>query len=184
MKNNVIRLGTGFAVLLGLAYLGHQVFVQDTPAAAATVAAGASTTAATAVALPADASSYPVYPDRLTEKALGLDYSTFSGDFVHGVTVTPLPPHFPGAALLRVLPGTAHALEIGLSDKRCAQSVHVAVYRIDDRQSVGNAALDAHAPTLSLPFGDGKMPAMLVDIRMDDKAQNNYWCGVDVRWVR
>lgn len=172
MNKNVIRLAGGFVILLGLAFLGNRALVAkpgDTAGAAASAGG---------------AGGYVVYPDRATESALGLDYASFSGNFVQKVTVTPLPPQFPGATMLRILPGDARSLEISLNDLRCANPVHVALHRINDKQAVGSAALDARAPKLSVPFSDGKIPAMLLEIRMDEKAENNYWCGVNLHWNR
>lgn len=179
MKKNLIRFAGGFMVLLGLAYVGHQVFVKPVtggPKATAGPVAGAAPVTG--------ASAYVVYPDRETEKAYKLDYPIFSGDFVQAVTVTPLPPHLPGAVMLRVQPGAAKAIEISLNELRCASPVHVVFYRISDRVALARAVLDTASPTLSIPFGDGVVPPALLEIRMDDKASNNYWCGVGVRWSR
>ncbi len=178
MNNNIVRLGAGLAIVLGLAYVGNQVF-NPTPGAAP-AAASADVQAAGAPG----ARGFAVYPDRATEKELGLDYPTFNGNFVQDVTVTPLPPHFAGATLLRLLPGEAQSLEIKLNDAKCASPVHVALYRLNDRNALAKAALGPDALELSVPFGDGKVPAALLEIRMDEKAQNNYWCGVSVRWVQ
>jgi hypothetical protein len=173
MNKNVIRLAGGVVVLV--AYLGRQVFSHNESGTAPVAAkAGAAV----------NAHGYVVYPDLATEKALGLDYPTFNGDFVNNVVVTPLPPYFPGATLLRVVPGQAHAIDVALNDTRCASPVHVAVYRINDRTTIASAALDAKTTKFSVPFGDGKLPAMLVDLRMDEKAQNNYWCGVTISWAK
>lgn len=182
MNKQIVRLGAGFFVVLGLAYLGNQVFspastnVPDAGAPAATAAAGGASTAG-------GKNAFAVYPDRATETALGLDYPTFSGDFTSHVTVTPLPPNVPGATQLRILPGEARAIEIGLNEKRCMAPVEVVVYRINDKKAIATAALDPNNPVLAVPFGDGKVPALLVEMRMGEKAENNYWCGVGVRWL-
>lgn len=177
MNKNLIRLTGGFVVLLGLAFAGHQVFVQP---GAASQAASAGPAAAPEPA----ASAYVVYPDRVTEQEFKLDYATFNGKMVQDVTVTPLPPHLPGAAMLRVVPGTAKAIDVALNEKRCGSPVHIVFYRINEKTALARAALDAATPTLSIPFADGKIPAGLLEIKMDDKAENNYWCGVTVRWTR
>lgn len=177
MKKNLIRLTAGFAVLVGLAWIGHQVFVEPGTHVPAPVANAAS------IPDPA-ASAYVVYPDRVTEQELKLDYAIFNGNLMQEVTVTPLPPHFPGAVMLRVVPGDAQAINASLNEMRCAKPVHVMFYRINDRTPLAQAALDPTTPTLSIPFADGKIPAGLLEIRMDEKAENNYWCGVTVRWMR
>ena len=76
MNNNIVRLGAGLAIVLGLAYVGNQVF-NPTPGAAP-AAASADVQAAGAPG----ARGFAVYPDRATEKELGLDYPTFNGNFV------------------------------------------------------------------------------------------------------
>jgi len=174
MIKNILRLAGGFIVLVGLAYVGHQLFVRP----------GAGTPAAAPAAAPELASAYVVYPDRATEKELKLDYATFNGNLVQDVTVTPLPPHLPGAVMLRVASGNAEAINVSLNEARCGSPVHVVFYRIDDKKPVAQAALAAAAPTLSIPFADGHVPAGLLEIKMDEKAENNYWCGVTVRWTR
>lgn len=178
MNKNIIRLAGGFAILLGLAYLGNKIIV---PATRGTTTAGAG---AELTGVAGGAGGYAVYPDRATEAALGLDYATFNGNFAQDLTVTPLPPQFPGAAMLRLLPGDAWSLQVRLNDPRCASTVHVALYRINDRQAVANVALNARALEASFPFSDGKIPSMLMEVRMDEKAENNYWCGVNVHWNR
>lgn len=172
MNKNIIRVASAFAICLGLAYLGNKIVIPNSgvSAAGATPAAGAG--------------SYVVYPDSATEAALGLGYATFSGHSAQDVTVTPLPPHVPGAAMLRVLPGDAQSLDISLNDARCGSPVHISLYRINDKQAVAGAVLDAKARAMSIPFSDGKIPAMLLEMRMGEKAQNNYWCGVNVHWSR
>ena len=185
MNKQIVRLGAGFVIVLGLAYIGHQVFQSpgaDAPAGAAPGAAATATAGGASTA--AGKSAFAVYPDRATEAALGLDYPTFSGDFAHQVTVTPLPPGTPGATQLRILPGEAHGLDIGLNEKRCGAPVQVAIYRINDKKAIATAALDSNNPIMNVAFDDGKVPALLVEMRMDEKAQNNYWCGVSVRWVQ
>lgn len=177
MNKNIIRLAGGFVILVGLAYVGHQVFVQ--PGAASQEANAAPPAAPQPVP-----SAYVIYPDRGTEQELKLDYSTFNGNLVQEVTVTPLPPHLPGAALLRVTPGDAQALNISLNETRCASRVHVAFYRINEKAPLASAALTSASPTLSIPFADGKIPPGLLEIKMDEKAENNYWCGVAMRWAR
>lgn len=178
MNKNIIRLASGFAICLGLAYLGNKIVIPNS----GVNVVGAAPAAGTAPA--AGVGSYVVYPDSATEAALSLGYDTFSGHSAQGVTVTPLPPHLPGAAMLRVLPGDAQSLDISLNDARCASPVHVSLYRINDKQAVAGAVLGAKAREMSIPFSDGKIPAMLLEIRMDEKAQNNYWCGVNVHWNR
>jgi hypothetical protein len=181
MNKNLYRLTGGFVVLLGLAYLGHQVFVHDADPSAASTTATA-TAAAPAVALAAANNAYAVYPDTATQSALGLSYPTFNGDFVHGVVVTPLPPNFPGATSLRVNAQNGHKIDIGLTDTRCAARIHVAVSKINDRHAIESRDLDAATPKFSIPFADGKMPPLLIEMTLDEKAPNNYFCGVNVAW--
>ncbi|MEW6318027.1 MAG: hypothetical protein AB1670_16780 [Pseudomonadota bacterium] len=178
MNKNLIRLGAGFVILCGLAYLGHEVFVQP-----AGDVEGARAESATAGPL-GGRRGYVVYPDRNTEKELKLDYPTFAGNFADNVTVTPLPPHFPGKVLLRMLPGKAKEIEISLTDLQCVGPVHVALLRINDRAPVATGVLDPKQAKLSVPFSDGQVPAMLAELYMDEKAENNYWCGVALRWVQ
>jgi len=198
MNKHIVRLGAGFVVLVGLAYIGHHVFVQpgdkaaadalgsaaaSAPAPAATAPAAAAQAPASAIQGPVGGSrAYAVYPDRATEKLFKLDYPTFKGNFAQDVTITPLPPHFAGKVMLRLLPGQAQAVEIALDNPRCTSSVQVALYRVDDRKAVATAALDAKNGTLSLPLADGQVPELLAEIGMDKKAKNNYWCSVTIRW--
>jgi len=177
MNKSLIRLTGGFVLLLGLAYAGHQMFGQ--PGAASQAAS-----TGPAAAPEPTASAYAVYPDHATEQELKFDYATFNGKMVQDVTVTPLPPHIPGAAMLRIVPGSAKAIDISLNEKRCASPVQVVFYRINEKTALARAALDAATPTLSISFADGKIPAGLLEIKMDEKAENNYWCGVTVRWTR
>lgn len=173
MNKNLIRLGASFFILCGLAYLGHELFVQP-----AGDAEGATAGA------PGGRRGYVVYPDRNTEKELKLDYPTFAGNFDNGVTVTPLPPHVPGKVLLRMLPGKVKEIEISLNDLRCVGPVHVGLLRINDRAPLATGILDPKQAKLSVPFSDGQVPPLLAEIYMDEKAQNNYWCGVVLRWVQ
>lgn len=199
MNKHIVRLGAGFVVLVGLAYIGHHVFVQPgdkvtaaaspssaapaSVAASAPVLAAAAPTPASAIEGPAGGSrAYAVYPDRATEKLFKLDYPTFKGNFSQDVTITPLPPHFAGNVMLRLLPGQAQAVEVALDDPRCASSVQVALYRIDDRKAIATATLTAKQAVLSLPLADGQVPEILAEISMDKKAKNNYWCSVTIRW--
>jgi len=173
MNKNLIRLGAGFVILVGLAYLGHEVFVQPAGEAKSAMAGPMS-----------GHRGYAVYPDPNTEKELKLDYPTFAGNFDSALTVTPLPPQFAGKVLLRMLPGKAKEIEIALNDLQCVGPVHVALSRINDRAPLANGILDAKNPKLSVPLSDGQVPAALAEIYMDEKAQNNYWCGVVLRWVQ
>ena len=173
MSKNLIRLGAGVVILSGLAYLGHEVFVKpagDAESATAGLLSGHR--------------GYGVYPDRHTEKELKLDYPTFAGNFDNAVTVTPLPPQFPGKVLLRMLPGKAKGIEIALNDLQCVGPVHVSLFRINDRAALVNGTLDAKQPKLLVSLSNGQVPAALAEIYMDEKAPNNYWCGVVVRWVQ
>lgn len=183
MNTNLIRLAAGFTVCVGLAYISHQVFMQPLPGEQVAAAASGAPPAAAAAPAPGTR-AYVIYPDGATEKEFKLDYATFQGSFVDEVTVIPLPPHFSGAATLRVVAGDAHAVEIGLNETRCASAVRVAFHRLTDKTPVASGALDATTPKLTIPFVDGKMPAGLLDMRMDEKAENNYWCGVTVRWLK
>ena len=181
MNKTLIRLGAGFVILCGLAYLGHQVFVQPAGEVFAQPAGNAESATAGPLGGPR---GYVVYPDRNTEKELKLDYPTFAGNFANDVTVTPLPPHFPGKVLLRMLPGKAKEIEISLNDLRCVGPVHVALLRINDRAPLVTGILDPKQAKLSVPFGDGQVPPLLAELYMDEKAQNNFWCGVTLRWVQ
>jgi len=186
MNKTVYRFAGVFVAVLGLAYLGHNLFVR---ASAVAQAPGAPRAAAAAVApvaagapVATNARAYAVYPDRETDSALGLSYSSFSGDFVKGVTMTPLPPNVAGRTALRIKGHQGKTLVFSLNDPRCASPVHVAVNSVDSKQSIESGALTAAAPKLTVQFDKQWLPNMLVEMRMDDKAQNNYFCGVTVTW--
>lgn len=191
MNKTLIRFTGGFVVLLGLAYLGHKVVVRTPETAPAPVkaeaaqqAAAAAPAAAPAAAAPAvvNANAYAVYPDRQTDTDLGLTYSSFSGDFVKNVVVTPLPPHVAGRTVLRIKGQQSSGLSVVLNDPRCASPVHVVVSRIDQKQPMETQALSAANPKFTMQFDKQWLPHLLVETRMDDKAQNNYFCGVTVSW--
>lgn len=177
MNKNIYRFAGAFVVLLGLAYLGNRVFMHPAEDSAAVTPGAASTPAAAP-----QANAYVVYPDKDTETALGFPYSSFKGDFVHGVVMTPLPPYMPGRVTLRIQPQKGQALTLALADTRCASPVHVFVSRFNDKNSMVTAVLSTAAPKLSVPFGDGNIPALLVEVQMDEKAPNNYFCGIAVGW--
>jgi hypothetical protein len=183
MNKNLIRLSAGFIILCGLAYLSHQVFVQPAGDAKSATAAAGDAKSATAGPL-GGRRGYVVYPDPNTEKELKLDYPTFAGNFANDVTVIPLPPHFPGKVLLRMLPGKAKEIEISLNDLRCVGPVHVALLRINDRAPLATGVLNPKQAKLSVPLSDGQVPPLLAELYMDEKAQNNFWCGVALRWVQ
>lgn len=187
MNKTLYRFAGGFVALLGLAYLGHKVIVRAPAAAPAAVqaqapAAPAAAAAPQAVAAAPGGNAYPVYPDRETDTALGLTYSSFSGDFVKGVTMTPLPPGAAGHTTLRIKGQKSAALSIALNDVRCASPVHVVVSRIDDKRAVETRELTAANAKFEMQFDKQWLPNLIVETRMDDKAANNYFCGVAVRW--
>lgn len=186
MKKNLYRFIGAFVALLGLAYLGHQMFLRgsQSPAAPAPVAAAtpAAPPAATSSPIVANTNAYAVYPDKATDTALGLSYSSFNGDFARNIVMTPLPPNMAGQTTLRIQPQKGQALNLALTDKRCASPVQIVVSRITDKNPVATRALTAAEPTLSIPFADGNLPPLLVEVRMSDKAENNYFCGVAATW--
>jgi len=189
MNKNLYRFTGVFVALLGLAYLGHQVFVRGSqapaaPAAEAPAAAVAPAPNVAAVAAPvvANANAYAVYPDKATDTALGLSYTSFTGDFSHNVVMTPLPPNAAGRTTLRIQSQQGHALNLALADKRCASPVHVVISRVNEKTPTASAALSPSQPKLSVPFADGKIPPLLVEVKMDDSAQNNYFCGIVANW--
>lgn len=184
MHNYLFRFIGVFVALLGLAYLGHHVVQQGKQAAPAPAAAPvAATPVPAASGAGGSQQAYAVYPDSATEKLLGLGYQTFHGDFVRGVTVTPLPPHTAGTTTLRIAAQPASKVDIVLNDPKCAAPVQVVVSRIDDKGAIEKRDLDAGTSKLSLPFPDGKVPQLLIEMRMGDKAANNYFCGVNVSWA-
>ncbi|MFC5480076.1 hypothetical protein [Massilia suwonensis] len=187
MNPNIYRFAGVFVALLGLAYLGHQVFVRggaapqsQAPMQQAQVQNHGAD--AGAVAPVVSSNAYVVYPDKATDAALGLSYSSFSGDFVHNVTMTPMPPNAAGRTILRIASQKGTTLTIGLKDTRCASPVHVVVSKIDTKQPVETRELTPTATKFSMPFAEQWLPHMLIEVRMDDKAQNNYYCGVAVDW--
>ena len=191
MNKTLYRFAGAFVVVLGLAYLGHHLFVRAEKVAHASAASPVPQASATQTnpALPIAATSpaantraYAIYPDRETDTALGLSYSSFSGDFMNGVTMTPLPPNSAGRAALRIKGQQGQALSFALNDARCSSPVHVVVHSIDNKQPIESGALTGTAPKFSVPFGKQWLPNMLVEMYMDDKAPNNYFCGITVNW--
>jgi len=185
MNKNLYRFTGAFVALLGLAYLGHQVFVRasQAPAPAAAAAAPVPHVAADGAPVVSNASAYVVYPDKATDSALGLTYTSFAGDFLRKVIMTPLPPNAAGRTALRIQPQRGRALDLALADGRCASPVQVVVSRVNEKTPVATGALTSAQPKLSVPFADGNVPALLVEAKMDDNAPNNYFCGVAVNWA-
>ena len=183
MKKNLYRFIGAFIALLGLAYLGHQVFLRGAQApAAAAPATPAPQPHADSSPIVANTNAYAVYPDKATDSALGLSYSSFGGDFARNVVMTPLPPNVAGQTTLRIQPQKGQALNLALTDTRCASPVQVVVSRITEKAPVATRALTAAEPTFSIPFADGNLPPLLVEVRMSEKAPNNYYCGVAATW--
>jgi len=184
MNKNLYRFVGVFVAVLGLAYLGHQVFVRASvaPQAQAPVQQAHAPGGNAAAAPAANASAYAVYPDQGTDTALGLSYGSFSGDFVHSVTMTPLPPHAAGRTTLRIHGQKGSNLVIALKDERCAAPVQVVISRIDNKQPVETRELTAASPKFSVEFAEHWLPNLLIETRMGDQAQNNYYCGVAVDW--
>lgn len=184
MNKNLYRFTGAFVALLGLAYLGHQVFVRGSQApAAAAAAAPVPHVAADAAPVVSNASAYAVYPDKATDTALGLSYSSFAGEFSHNVIMTPLPPNAAGRTTLRIQPQRGRALDLALADGRCASPVQVVVSRVNEKTPVATGALTSAQPKLSVPFADGNIPPLLVEVKMGENAPNNYFCGVAANWA-
>lgn len=182
MNKNLYRFAGVFVAVLGLAYLGHQVFVRGSAAPQAQGAHAAGGNAAGGAAPATNASAYAVYPDQGTDTVLGLSYGSFSGDFVRSVTMTPLPPNAAGRTALRINGQQGGNLVIALKDERCAAPVQVVVSRIDNKQPVETRELTAASPKFTVEFAEQWLPHLLIETKMGDQAQNNYYCGVAVDW--